>query len=342
MVNEKTMLKSIVPLSIFIASSQAAAQIPDSLVNHIDSCLAILQQHSLYSKRVNWPSVKAAVLSQIKLPATKEQLSGPLHIAFDALGDKHAVYYHYADEYKIQNPSLYARYSDSIRAAWLKGPRISGEKIGAMAYVRVPYMGVTKQVDIDGMANWLYRTVADLQLQNPSGWIIDLRLNGGGNVIPMLAGLAPFFKDGVVSYYLDKDGNASGKSSFQNGELFIDGTKACTINNKNVNISSAPVAVLIGPGTASSGEITAAVFRQRPCTKLFGESSAGLANSTQGFLLGKDVYFLISTSRIGNKNKKPLPEIVIPDVPVKGNDAFGSIEKDITVQRAIKWLNSKK
>lgn len=66
MVNENTMLKSIVLLSfhILLAWSRAVAQIPDSLVNHINSCLEILQQHSLYSKRVDWPSVKSAVLSQ--------------------------------------------------------------------------------------------------------------------------------------------------------------------------------------------------------------------------------------------------------------------------------------
>lgn len=100
-----------------------------------------------------------------------------------------------------------SRYSDSIKTAWKRGPRIDAKMIGDIAYFAVPFMGVNKQEQIDNYANWLYDEVAKLQKKNPKGWIIYLRLNGGGNICLMLAALTPFFNDGIVSYYIDKNGN---------------------------------------------------------------------------------------------------------------------------------------
>jgi carboxyl-terminal processing protease len=316
----------------------AQAQLPDSIKTHIDSCLAILETHSLYSPAVNWKKTRQAVLHKAKSATTKAGVFEALKIAFNALGDKHAQYYHYNDQYKLANDALMSRYTDSIRTAWLSGPSIVQQMIHGIAYLRVPFMGVNRQKDIDERANALYRAVVQLQEQAPTGWIIDLRLNGGGNIRPMLAGLAAFFGDGIVSYYTDHLGQASDESSFKEGRFLIDGVQQADIANLTEGFPQAKVAVLIGAGTASSGELTAAIFKQRNNTKVFGESSAGLANATAGFVLGEEVYFLISTARIADRHKQPLPEVVTPDIMVKGNDAFHVIEQDITVNAALRWL----
>lgn len=314
------------------------AQLPDSIKAHIDSCLTILEINSLYSPSVNWPKTRQLVFAKAKDAKTKDGTFEALKIAFDALGDKHALYYHYDNQYKLNNDALMSRYTDSIKAAWLDGPHIVYRMINGIAYLRVPFMGVNKQKDIDERANALYRAVNSLQEQAPAGWIIDLRLNGGGNIRPMLAGLAPFFPDGTVSYYLDHRGQASDKSSFKDGQFLMDGVAQAKIDSVITGFPQSKVAVLIGPGTGSSGELTAAVLKQRDHTKLFGESTAGLANATAGFVMGNDVYLLISTARIADKDKKALPELVIPDITIKSNDAFHVIEKDLTVLAALQWL----
>lgn len=323
---------------IWLSNQIVQAQLPDSIKAHIDSCLAILETNSLYSPSVNWPKTRQLVFAKPTNAKTKAGTFEALKIAFDALGDKHALYYHYADQYKLNNDTLMARYTDSIKAAWLDGPRITYHMIKGIAYLRVPFMGVNKQKDIDERANALYHAVKQLQQQQPKGWIIDLRLNGGGNIRPMLAGLAPFFPDGTVSYYLDHRGQASDKSTFKDGQFFMDGVVQARIDSLIQGFSQAKVAVLTGPGTGSSGELTAAIFKQRHHTRLFGASSAGLANATAGFVMSNDVYFLISTARIADKHQQALPEVVIPHIPVKGNDAFHALEKDVTVYAALKWL----
>lgn len=334
------MKQSLISLVLLLLSLGTRAQkpLPDSLQKHIDSCLAILKDNSLYTTQVNWRKIIPLVYNKASNAATKADCFEALKIAFDALDDKHAAYYHYTDEYKLNNDALLSRYTDSIKAAWLSGPVIITRLINNIAYLRVPFMGVNKQKDIDERANALYTAVTTLQQQNPVGWIIDLRLNGGGNIRPMLAGLAPFFEDGVVSYYADYRGNLTDKASFKEGDFLMDGVKQAAIIHKTESLSTAKVAVLTGAGTASSGEITAAIFKQRKNTRLFGEHTAGLANATGGFVLGNDVYFLISTARITDKRKKALPELVKPDQLIKGNDAFHAPEKDIVVGAALKWL----
>lgn len=327
--------------ALFLLSGISAAfgQLPDSIKAHIDSSLSILKEYSLYGNTVKWPEIEARVYDKARSAATKAQTFEALTIAFDALGDRHAAYYQYDDQYKLPDPGLLARYTDSIKAAWSRGPQIIHRMIGEMAYLNVPFMGVSRQADIDNLANRLYDAVAELQAKNPRGWIIDLRLNGGGNIRPMLAGLAPFFKDGIVSYYIDRDGKATDKAAFRNGDFTIDGIVQATIKNKIPAFKPVKVAVLIGPGTASSGEGVAVVFSQRKKSRLFGEPSAGLANATNGFVFnGEQSYYLISAAYIGTKKKKPVPESVKPDVTIKGNDAFSDPASDTVVQAAVEWL----
>lgn len=318
---------------------QVAAQPADSIQGYLDSCLQLLENNSLYADRVQWPTIRQQVLDKAKSAQQKSDGFEALQIAFEALGDKHAAYYQYNDSYRINNDALLKRYSGSLREEWAKGPRITTQMIGHIAYISVPFMGAKNQQQIDWYANWLYDSIASLQLKKPRAWIIDLRLNGGGNIRPMMAGLAPFFADGIVSYYINKDGSACDEAAFSNGNYLINGMPQATIKNKIHGLFPVKVAVLTGPGTASSGELTAAVFSERLNTILIGSNTAGLANATNGFLLnGGDTYFLISTAAIANHRRVPFPETIYPTLPVNSNDAFTDIENDTTVRAALDWL----
>ncbi len=338
-VQMKTLIYTLLISSLLLVSQNTQGQMADSIKNHIDSSLLVLKKHSLYGNQIKWDDIEQKVYDRAKSAKSKSETFEALKIAFNTLGDKHAAYYQYNDEYRLPNDELMARYSDSIKAAWAKGPRIHSQMIEEFAYISIPYMGAGKQEDINTYANWIYDAVIALNKENPKGWILDLRLNGGGNIRPMLAGLAMFFPDGIVSYYIDRDGNAMDEAAFIDGYFTIDGEKQAAINNKIPMLKPIKVAVLIGPGTASSGEGVAVVFSQHEQAKLFGENSAGLANSTNGFVFNNDEsYYLISTAYIGDKNKKILPESVKPDVVVDSNDAFFYLTEDTVVQAAITWL----
>lgn len=327
-------------LGVFLVCAKfSSAQMPDSIKQHIDTSLNVLKKHSLYGKKVDWRNVERQVYEKARTAKTKSDTFEALKIAFDALGDKHAVYYQYEHQYRLPNIDLDARQSDSLKAGWKMGARIVNKMIDDVAYLSIPNMGVGKRADIDKYANWVYDAVVGLNKKNPKAWIIDLRLNGGGNIRPMLGGLGMFFEDGIVSYYVDRDGKTEDEAAFKNGEFTIDGKVQAHINNKIGPIRPKKIAVLIGPGTASSGEGVAVVFQQRKGTKLIGNHSAGFANSTNSFTFANDkAYFLISSAFLGGKNKKVLPEFVVPDVEVKELESFGNLPEDPAVKAAIKWL----
>jgi carboxyl-terminal processing protease len=89
----------------------------------------------------------------------------------------------------------------------------------------------------------------------------------------------------------------------------INDTMAAKAQRPAPPLQNQKVAVLTGPGTASSAEALAAMFQEREHTVLMGTTTAGMANATNGFVFNReDAYFLISVASLGNKNKEPLPE----------------------------------
>lgn len=321
---------------LIVLAYQGKAQMPDSVQTYLDTCLIVLKNNALYANRVNWKEKEAEVRARAK---TKAEAFEALKVVFTSLGDMHAAFYHEDNSFRLENTALLERYSDSLKAAWKRGPQIAPRMIDGFAYFVVPYMGAKGQKQIDWYANWLYNEVAKLHKQRPKGWIIDLRLNSGGNIRPMLAGLAPFFSEGGVSYYIGQNGEVSDEASFKNGDFVIDGQVQATINDKIAQFPAAKVAVLIGPGTASSGEITAAVFSKRSNTVLIGAPTAGLANATNGFVFNDNkTYFLFSTARIADASKVCFPETIQPNIPILGQESFQELMQDEIVKAAINWL----
>jgi C-terminal processing protease CtpA/Prc len=195
-----------------------------------------------------------------------------------------------------------------------------------------------KQEHVDRYANWLADSVISLAKRNPKAWIIDLRMNTGGNITPMMSGLASFFGNGILSYYLDKDGQAVSTARVQDGAFSLDDNRAA-IKNPLPALQKAKVAVIIGPGTASSGEGLAVHFKQRKNSRLFGQQTAGVANATTGFVFNNDnSYFLLTTAVIGNARKRALPEFVAPQVSVVLNDSFTDLYNDRAVKASLAWL----
>jgi hypothetical protein len=78
-------------------------------------------------------------------------------------------------------------------------------------------------VDFREYATKLHAVAAGLEFAHPSGWIIDLRGNGGGNMWPMLAGIGFVLGEGNLGYFVD------GKSievawRYQDGALYAQNT----------------------------------------------------------------------------------------------------------------------
>ncbi len=334
-------MKRLLPAAIFILFTLTLkAQIPDSVRTHLDSALLLLQEKSLYHKKVNWEQTRAVMLEKAASATSRKETFDAIAEAFGRLGDRHGFFRQYGQQYRLPDSALVNRLSDSLKAEWRKGWRIETAMLGNVAYFRMPNVNAFNREQVDAFANRLYDSIASLAARHPKSWIIDLRRNAGGNIRPMMAALAPFFSDAITSYELDRDGQVTGYSGFKNGNYVSNNTLIeATINRKIGSFHRVRVAVLTGPGTGSSGEGVAAALRERKRSRLFGEPTAGFTNSTEGFLFNnQNSYFLLTTSQVAGRNKKPLPDTIVPDVSLRNNDHFNSLLTDYAVLAALKWL----
>lgn len=324
-------------LFVLLSAGVCKAQLPDSLKAHIDTAFSLMQR-SLYSHRVNWKAEKAAAYKAAKNVATKEALFPVIAAVYKKLDDRHGWFEQYNDKLRLP-PADVRQPSEAMAKEWSKGPKIVAAVINGVAYLRLPGMHVYTQQQIDYCANWLADSVRSLAAQKPRGWIVDLRLNTGGHILPMMAGLASFFDEGPLSYYLDKDGKAVSHAAIQNRNYVQEDSLWAKLKTLPPDLCGARVAVLIGRGTGSSAEGLAFNFKYRNNSRLFGENSAGAANATEGFLFNdKQSYFLLTTSALATRDKRALPATVEPDEVVVHNDRFESIDTDNAVAAALTWL----
>lgn len=116
----------------------------------------------------------------------------------------------------------------------------------------------------------LFDSIASVAAKRPKGWILDLRDFGGGDMWTTLTGLSALVDGPVVGEFVSRDGRepwlvSPGRSGTTGNQDIV------SISTTRSTTESGPLAVLIGPGTGSSGETTAIAFEGRPRTRFFGQ-----------------------------------------------------------------------
>lgn len=293
---------------------------------YLDEALDLIQKHALNSHRVDWPQVRhdATVLAATTTePAqTHDFLRGVL----GQLGDNHSLLLSAADH-------------DRLKAPPGKGtsPRATSRSLsGGLAYVSVPtFMSGNVEAGI-AFASDLRDRIAALDAIGTCGWVVDLRGNGGGNMYPMLAGLGPLLGDGDAGRFV-----APGKPDVSwwyrdtsagtgDTELIAPGTDALRLK-----ISPATVAVLTGPGTASSGEAIAISFRGRPLARSFGGYTMGLSSGNVSLPLDDGALIALTTTLMADRNGQVYGGRIRPDEVVPARLDSG----DHALDAAMAWLS---
>src|SRR5690606_16456939 len=118
------------------------------------------------------------------------------------IGDTHPIIYNALKNLKDGHSKFFTKevfdaHNVGYRALGQKIPFPTGHIIdGSYAYLNVPNFGAFDVAEQLLYTDSLQTIIRALDAQNPKGWIIDLRLNDGGNMHPILAGLAPLLGEG--------------------------------------------------------------------------------------------------------------------------------------------------
>lgn len=339
------MKKPVALLVLLFLCSTSFAQKPiikDSVRFYLDTVLTVMSQQSLYKHKVDWQVLRKDLHEKTANAKSVQELKPVFASIFTTLNDQHSAIYYKKMQVSILDPMALLpqdEQSKQLTERVMKGEfKLRSEVLdGKYGYILIPQMNMP-QDKIQAFAEKVRLKLCELNPGNLDGWIIDLRVNTGGNMYPMATGVGPLVGEGVVGGAIDADKKQVATWRIINTNFAYDDWKPTDLPNDCEVKQSAKVAVLIGPHTASSGETMAVMFKGRPNTRFFGKPSLGLTTTNAWLQLTDDFVLNVSTAYYADRNKKVYTGKIEPDVKIDGPVNFESLKDDAAVAAALKWL----
>ncbi|WP_430412667.1 S41 family peptidase [Kordia sp.] len=312
----------------------------------LDSLISLAKQNSYYAATVNWDELE----KEMKLMSTNhdsiDKLGKPAELMFKTLGDVHGMLmfdYKVAFNHRSKNigPPNDSTYR-TIGATKINSPyAVHGEilKEHNIAYLEILATGVMQGTQIDAARDTIRNTICKLKKKNPKGWIIDLRCNIGGNMNPMMAGLAELIPNANLGGDTKDGKNFYSKWSFENGNFYENGNSNYKADNQCENISSkGKIAVLTSKYTASSGEVVVSSLKAQDHIKIIGEKTSGLSSTNGWFVLSDKWVFAPMTGYYMSKDKTVHTNGIIPDIIVSEELDLNNLLEGKVIDKAIEWI----
>ncbi len=261
--------------------------------------LDMLEKESLYRDRVDWPVIRARLKAAQADPAKAREV---LQEATGRSSGGHGLWIsatqlHGTAQRLERSNGAAGPASGPIRPVEALDPRIGRVEIGGYAVMQGP---AAHQQMKERAQRW-QAIIRDQDTGSRCGWIVDLRGNTGGNMWPMLLGAAPLLRTtpGAIED-VGSFATAEGPSRWQLTPSLVRLGKRVRVDlgapGYQLKHPGAPVAVLIGPRSASSGEASVLAFRGRPQTRSFGQPTAGLSTANEMRPLVDGSALLLTTS----------------------------------------------
>jgi C-terminal processing protease CtpA/Prc len=216
----------------------------------------------------------------------------------------------------------------------------TGERLaGDIGYIAVPgFWVLEKGQEYVEIADGILRSIDQT---STCGWIVDLRLDTGGNYPPMISAVGPILGNGrFVGWELS--GGYRYWVSYADGAIRLDEMLVSDYLGENeyeLKAPAPPVAVLTGPLTGSSGEVATLAFVGRPDTRLFGETTAGASTAIRQFVLFDGTVIGLATSAMIDRTGETHLEGVVPNETVATDWSTYGTDGDPVIAAAQEWLS---
>jgi C-terminal processing protease CtpA/Prc len=309
-------------LAAVAAPSTGSPETPDVR----EKILQLLEQGALYRDQIDWPSTRQQI-RQANDPTEADKLLDDViarstgnhgrWIRASTMANTSGMQ-RTAQASQLRRPAkaagsagpAAARNGDADPIGWISVPAFKEDSTAA------PPVRYQQQVSF---AQQLQTQLRAEDQRDRCGWIVDLRANQGGNMWPMILGVAPLLsthpeaKEIIGAFNLGKTHQVW---SLQSGRVMLD-------ERMRIELASPPyvlhhpapaVAVLFGSKTASSGEMMALAFRGRPTARSFGQPTAGLSTANNPVRLTDGSMLLLTGSVAVDRNFKGDGGKLQPDV----------------------------
>ncbi|MFE3969703.1 S41 family peptidase [Stenotrophomonas sp. YIM B13575] len=295
--------------------------------------LDMLEREALYRDRVEWPAIRA------RLKTAQGDPGRTRDVRREAIDRSSGGHGRWISSQRLQSEARRLGRSNAAVATAPEAPvpvDLLDRRIGWMGiegYSAAPGPAAREQMKARA-ARW-QAIIGDKDNGNRCGWIVDLRDNTGGNMWPMLLGVAPLLRTSAMG--IEDVGSfetADGPVRWQTTASGVRMGEATRLDFGQPgylpSLVGAPVAVLTGPRTASSGEATVLAFRGRAQTRSFGQPTAGVSTANVVRRLVDGSALVLTTSVMRDRNGDGDGRKIAPDQATVGDAA--------TVAAAEAWL----
>jgi hypothetical protein len=288
---------------------------------YLNSILAIMEQNSVNRETIDWAAFRAHVLAAAPDPQTIPDTFPAIRVALGLLNDHHSFYIKAGGKSSILNPS----FPTGCGIPDVPDPSVPSD----IGYVRIPAFG--EPTGGEQFAAAIQDEIRRQDKNEITGWIVDLRGNGGGNMYPMLAGVGPVLGSGTSGFFVAPSRvtpfGYDARGSFEGNFVGTAVANPYTLRHPNPR-----VAVLTDKHIASAGEAIAVAFRERPNTRSFGTETCGVPSGNSGFMLSDTAQLFLTVSRDADRTRHVYDGPIVPDETISGSSAV--------VARAIAWLRA--
>lgn len=280
---------------------------------YVDKALDLLEKHSMESAKADWPAIRAEAHVATADARAPEDTHQAIRQVIATLGNPHT---HLVTRHLAGSPPPSAVPTGRMRdhTAHLLLP-------GTAAAHRSRYVTAGLKV------------MRDLIAQRPSGWVVDLRRNRGGDMYPMLTVVSSLLGEGMTGAFVAPDGTRT-EWGIRARHVYV-GRRRTFVFRRVPKPVNRPVAVLTGGSTASSGEAVLVSFLGAENARTFGEPTAGYATANRTFLLPDGARLAITMAHMADRTGRVHGNTPIaPDTPVSSSDDT----RDRVLDTAIAWL----
>ena len=306
-------------------------------IRYTEDALSVFQENYLWSDEIDWKSIREVALGEVEVRPTRGSAHQALVAALGSLDDIHTYFVYPVAVRPVEPPG---DYQDPA------GLRLDGD----IGYLSVPGF-VGDQAMSTSYATNLHEAMWAASEPDVCGWVVDLRLNVGGYLPPMILGIGPLLGEGVVVTYRAIQESSIPKSEdiwnatyeYRPPHLFMEGVMASerwgTVETEPFPpiAPSVPIAVLISNVTRSAGEGALVAFLGRPSTRVLGTATYGVATGPTKFLLPDGAALVITTSVAQDRMGRVYETEIAPDERIV--DLLPDDENDDVLTAASAWLS---
>lgn len=304
---------------------------PDSVREYVSAAMAAFRAHSVHRSAVDWSSLEDSVIARAGGARTPTGTWLALTWALRRI-DPHS--------FLLPPEGMIATITGGLAP---QPPRPAASRPlgqlldGSIGLVTVPsHAGRNRPAYVDS----LHAQLDALDSEGVCGWVVDLRENTGGNMWPMLAGIGSLLGAEMVGSFTNSPPGAGwryrdGRSWSGDSAPPAEPSGWGSTPPRRLAHAAAPVALLVGRKTASSGEMILLAFLGRPDVRSFGDSTAGFASANSSVPLRDGATLVVTSSYPRDRLGRTYPLLVAPDELVPLDDSAGG---DAPLRHAVAWL----